>query len=207
MQGLEYGKPLYTIMKVTAEKIKAQIRETGKRQKISNIKDMFNYRLYYYPFYVMCAKGDLKRRLLNDLHKQIFISVDAVEGYYAVAHVMPSKDYFDPDISDKLKAGAAILQPLIRIEEAWEIGVTSLRRSNSFSFRTSFWLNNKVIIKPKESVLIYKPYWRVEINTEKGKFIRVIDATSGEVGGNNGYRFLQGYNSIMKRGYENVQGY
>ncbi|MDD4752151.1 MAG: hypothetical protein PHT78_02715 [Desulfitobacteriaceae bacterium] len=205
MQGLEYGEPLYTVLKVTAEKIKAQICETGKKNKIANIEDMFNYRLYYYPFYVICAKGELKRRFFNDLHKQIFISVDAVEGYYAVAQIMPSKDYFDPDISDKLESGATILQPQIGIEEAWEKGVSSLRRSNSFSFRTSFWLNNKVNIVPHESVLIYKPYWKVDIKNNKGEFIRVIDATSGEVGGNNGYRFLQGYNRIMNRGgLENV---
>ena len=205
MQGLEYGDPLFTILKVTVEKINDQIRETGRKNKIAYIEDMFNYKLFYYPFYVIRIKGELKRRIFNDLHKQIFISMDAVEGYYAVAHVMPSKEYFDQDISDKLKAGATILQPLIGIEDAWDIGVSNLRRSHSFSFRTFFWLNNKVNIIPFESKLIYKPYWLVKINNEKGEVIRVIDATTGEVGGNNGYRFLQGYDRIMTRGaLENV---
>lgn len=200
MQRLEYGEPLYTVMKVTAEKIQAQISEAGKKSKISNFKSMFHHRLFYYPFYVIRAKGELKRRLFHDLYKQIFISIDAVEGYYAVAHVMPTNIYFDPDISDKLKAGATIFQPLIGINEAWQLGMKNLRRSHSFSFVNSFWLNSKVSITPSEIKMIYKPYWRVEINNEKGKFIKVIDATTGEVGGNNGYRFLKGYDRIMTRG-------
>lgn len=200
MQGLEYGEPLYTVMKVTSEKIKAQINESAKKSKSSNFEYMFKYKLYYYPFYVVCAKGELKRKLFHDLYKQILISIDAVEGYYAVAQVMPSSIYFDPDVSDKLDSGAVILQPLIEVEEAWKLGVKSLRRSNAFSFRASFWLNSRVNVNPTECQLIYKPYWRVEINNEKGEFIKVIDATTGEVGGNNGYRFLKGYDKIMARG-------
>ncbi len=205
MKGLECGKSLFTKLQITEEKINNQISEFAKKSKEKNVQEMFEYKLYYYPFYVMRIKGELKRNIFNDLYKQIFICLDAVKGYYAVANVMSGDSYFDQDISDKLALGAVAFQPLIGTEEALKIGIENLRRSNAFSFRSSFWLNNKVKIIPSECKLIYKPFWRVKINNAKGEFIRVIDGTTGEVGGSNGYRFLQGYDKIItRRSLENV---
>lgn len=191
--------PHYTLLHITAEKIAAQIADTGVKQKIDNIAEMFDYRLFYYPFYLFHAKGLRQRRYLHDLSKQTIFSVDAAKGYYAAADALPTAEQLDHDISDKLKDGAAILEPLLTPPEAWEKGVEGLRQSHSLSFFHAFWLDRQVKITPILCALLYKPYWRVEIHTPEGAFLRVIDATSGEVGGSNGYRFLQGYDAMIKR--------
>jgi len=201
LPGLDYGDPLFTKMRITADQIRNQISEAGVKKSIKQIENLFCYQLYYYPFYVMRAKGALERRLLHALYKEAFFSVDAIKGYYAKAKVLPTAEYFDQDISERLAGGAIIFDPIIEIEEAWERGVSNLRRSNALSFSSAFWIRRQVKITPTESALIYKPYWRVEITSpEDGKkYIRVIDATSGEVGGQNAYRFLEGYNLIKNR--------
>jgi hypothetical protein len=198
---LDYNGPLFTKMRITAEQIGAQIRETGAKRAIERIEDLFCYELYYYPFYVIRAKGALERRFLHTLYKEAFLSVDAIKGYYAKAQVLPSIEYFEQDIAKQLAAGAVIFDPQISIEEAWERGVSGLRKSHSFSFHSAYWIRRQVSITPFESALIYKPYWRVKITGPRDQktYIRVIDATSGEVGGQNAYRFLEGYDLLKNR--------
>jgi hypothetical protein len=198
MPGSNPDAPLYARLNVTTEAIRGQILETGRKKRVNAIESLFKYELYYYPFYLFLAVGTLSRRFLLNPRRESVFCVDGINGYYARTLMLLSPEVCDADAGKRLKEGAVSLPPLLNEVQAWEKGVEGLRRSHSISFAAAFWLDRRVTIEPAERQLLYKPYWRIEITSpQNGRvYIRVVDATSGETGGQNGYRFRQGLERV-----------
>ena len=184
--GIKYSK-----LVVRRNMIDDQILQLSRKSKVKDVKDMFQYDLYYVPFYVIRVRGTASSKLFGNHFREKLISVDALKGFYASADLGSfNTDSFEDSITDENSSGVTFLEPLLNFEQAWSKGGRSIRESHSLSIRHAFWTRSSVVLSPIEYLVIYKPFWLVRITNEYGEFIRVIDGATGEVGGNNGYRFL-----------------
>lgn len=195
MNGLEYGQPAYAKLRVTPEHLTGLLEFL--KQKGGKPAAEFEYALHYYPHYLLVLRGEIKRKFFMNKVRHQCMSVDAIKGYVAKTPYFPDEDHFTTGMDER----GTILPPLYSVKDAYEAAVENLQQSGSVSFQKIFWSHDKLAIEVCASRLVFKPYWLVRERNRSEEKLYVIDGITGEKGGINGYRFIQGY-SLIENGKE-----
>lgn len=196
--GLEYGPPVYARIGFDKAKLDRLIAAMAERKRPHASDGEFRYELCYVPYYLIRVRGTKPRRFRPPLIRCACFGIEAVSGYYAATPgLLPNADMQEENIRE-----GARFPVRIPVEEALQKGMEALRENASFSVKGVFWCSRALEIRVEAIQFVYKPYWAVHLETPEGHVTRAIDAVTGELGGSNGYRFMQCYQNSRPMGSE-----
>lgn len=184
MDGIEKSHTNITVTTLNVQKNDI-LKSIGHRTQRVNPCMVEATKLYYYPYYLFESQLITKKCFGTNFSKLIFYAMDAICGYFMLTRGVVELSVI------KCEHGS-FLPPQISPDEAVDKGVELYKTRCSLLLKSMFWQLLKEEIQVDNWQLVYKPFWLVKVNVEKGVRLQVIDATTGEIGGVQGYRFLQG---------------
>jgi len=187
------GLTLYAPLNINRNNIPELInRIYGPQKNMDLNKDCA---LYYYPFYLFEVRLDTKS-WLGSKSTKVYFAVDAIRGCFTlIATLLEQGSLRNED--------ASLLRPILSVEEAGQLGIQAFKARSRFSLKHIFCASPKARETIVNWQLVYKPFWLVGVNGTRGpKVSRVIDGSTGEVGGVQGYRFIQGFLAVNNKGRE-----
>ncbi len=154
--------------------------------------------LVWYPYYLFYVSLESQKKSGKVKTNSVIYAVDGIKGYFSFSPGLPNCS------DSKPSECTALLAPALSLKEARDMGEKEFRAHGRFNAKYALWLSPGIHFKVVSWQLIYKPYWLVELEMRGKQVVRVIDGTTGEFGGFQGHRIMQGIRALKNAGFTKI---